>query len=263
MRAARPASWAARLGLPSWPARPGPPSWASRPERVPARRPGRRGQSAARAAVVGPRQSAARPASWGRGQSAARPEGEDRPPVVLPRSGGLLGRLVRPGGFAARRVEPAVSILQASSMSSVETSRSRSSSAMARGRSPPGASSRAGRPVFGADQDHREVADLARLNERQRLEQLVEGAEATGEDGECVGVLDEHHLAGEEVPELDAQIDVWVHRLLVRQLDVAADRKPPASWQPRLAASMMPGPPPVITAKPSRARFAASSRALA
>jgi len=31
---------------------------------------------------------------------------------------------------------------------------------------------------------------------------------------------------GEEVAELDAQIDVGIHRLLVRQLDVAADREP-------------------------------------
>ena len=35
---------------------------------------------------------------------------------------------------------------------------------------------------------------------------------------------------------------------------------PPASWQPRFAASIMPGPPPVITAKLSRASAAPSSR---
>ena len=41
----------------------------------------------------------------------------------------------------------------------------------------------------------------------------------------AVGVLDEHHLAGEEVAELDAEVDVRVEALLVRQLDVAADRQ--------------------------------------
>ena len=44
----------------------------------------------------------------------------------------------------------------------------------------------------------------------------------------AVRVLHEHRLAGEEVAELDAEVDVGVERLLVRQLDVAADREPAA-----------------------------------
>ena len=79
------------------------------------------------------------------------------------------------------------------------------------------------RPVGPADQHDREVADLAGLDQGQRLEQLVERAEATRQDDEAVGVLHEHHLAGEEVAELDPEVDVRVHALLVRQLDVAAD----------------------------------------
>ena len=67
--------------------------------------------------------------------------------------------------------------------------------------------------------------DLAGLDERQRLEQLVHRPVATGEDHEPVGVLHEHRLAREEVPELDPEIDVRVDRLLVGQLDVAADRE--------------------------------------
>ena len=39
----------------------------------------------------------------------------------------------------------------------------------------------------------------------------------------------------------------------MRQLDVAADRQAAALAAPRLAASMMPGPPPVMTAKPASA----------
>ncbi len=37
---------------------------------------------------------------------------------------------------------------------------------------------------------------------------------------------------------------------------------PPASRAPRLAASITPGPPPVITVKPSRATAAPTSRAI-
>ena len=68
-------------------------------------------------------------------------------------------------------------------------------------------------------------ADLAGLDQGQRLEQLVQRAEAAGQDHERVGVLHEHHLAGEEVAELDAEVDVRVEALLVGQLDVAADRQ--------------------------------------
>jgi hypothetical protein len=43
-------------------------------------------------------------------------------------------------------------------------------------------------------------------------------------------------LAREEVAELDAEVDVRVDALLVRQLDVAADDRPPPSrhrgWRP-------------------------------
>ena len=78
------------------------------------------------------------------------------------------------------------------------------------------------------DQDHREVAHLAGLDEGQCLEQLVHRAEAAGQDHERIGVLDEHHLAREEVAEIDAQVHVRVLPLLVGQLDVAADRQPTA-----------------------------------
>jgi hypothetical protein len=39
------------------------------------------------------------------------------------------------------------------------------------------------------------VADLAGLDPRQRLEQLVERSEAAREDDECARAADEHHLA--------------------------------------------------------------------
>src|SRR5205823_5702405 len=80
-------------------------------------------------------------------------------------------------------------------------------------------------PVPAPDQHDRKIADLARLDEGQALEQFVERPEATRHDDERVGVLHEHRLAGKEVLELDAQIDIGIEALLVGQLDVAADRQ--------------------------------------
>jgi hypothetical protein len=62
-----------------------------------------------------------------------------------------------------------------------------------------------------------------RLNQTQGLEELVHRAEASREDHEGFGVLHEHHLAHEEVPEVDRDIDVFVATLLEGQLDVASD----------------------------------------
>ena len=80
-------------------------------------------------------------------------------------------------------------------------------------------------PVGGPDEDHREVADLARLDQGQALEELVQRPEPARQDDERVGVLHEHRLPGEEVLELDAEVDVGVEALLVGQLDVAPDRQ--------------------------------------
>ncbi len=68
------------------------------------------------------------------------------------------------------------------------------------------------------------MSDLAGLDQRERLEQLVHRAEAAREDDERLRVLHEHRLAHEEVAEVDGRGDVVVHPLLERQLDVAADR---------------------------------------
>src|SRR5256885_14772011 len=75
-----------------------------------------------------------------------------------------------------------------------------------------------------AEEDDRKLKDLSRLDQRQRLEQLVECTEAAGEDDEGHRVLDEHRLPHEEVAEVDERIDVRIRSLLEGQLDVAADR---------------------------------------
>lgn len=56
-------------------------------------------------------------------------------------------------------------------------------------------------PLALADEDRGKVTDGGCLNQRQRLEQLVHGAEAAGADDEGTCVAHEHHLACEEVLE--------------------------------------------------------------
>jgi hypothetical protein len=64
--------------------------------------------------------------------------------------------------------------------------------------------------------------DLARLDQRERLGQLVEGPEAARHDDKAERVLEEQHLAHEEVVAGDDPIEVRVDVLLERQLDIAA-----------------------------------------
>ena len=54
-------------------------------------------------------------------------------------------------------------------------------------------------PVGVPDQNNRKIGDLARLNQRERLEQLVERAKPAGQRDERVRVLEQQHLADEEV----------------------------------------------------------------
>ena len=81
-------------------------------------------------------------------------------------------------------------------------------------------------PVVAAEQDDGELGDLLGLHQRERLEQLVQRAEAAREAHERLRVLHEHRLAGEEVAEVDAEVDPVVEALLERQLDAEPDREP-------------------------------------
>jgi len=69
------------------------------------------------------------------------------------------------------------------------------------------------------------VLDGRRLDQGQCLEQLIQGPVPTRANDEGAGVAHEHHLAREEVAKAEAEVDVFVQTLLVRQLDVAADRQ--------------------------------------
>ena len=113
-------------------------------------------------------------------------------------------------GWRACRCTAVIRRSRTSAGSSVSENRSMSSgeilpSASMRSRS----QSTSPRPVVAAHQHDREVTHLAGLDQAERLEQLVERAEAAGEDDEAAGVADEHHLAREEVVELEAQLTYW------------------------------------------------------
>ena len=77
-----------------------------------------------------------------------------------------------------------------------------------------------------AEQQQRDALHAAGLDQRQRLEELVERAEAAGEDRDGAGAQQEVDLARREIVEVEAELgrDVGVGRLLVRQDDVEADR---------------------------------------
>src|SRR5207249_586573 len=80
-------------------------------------------------------------------------------------------------------------------------------------------------PVLQAEQDDREVFYLARLDQRERFEQLVHRAVTARKHDEGGRILHKHRLADEEVAEVDGALDVGVEPLLERQLDVATDRE--------------------------------------
>ena len=102
---------------------------------------------------------------------------------------------------------------------------------------------------------------LAGLDQRQRLEQLVQRPEAAGKDDEALARLHEADLARVEVPERVLDVEVVVRPLLVGKLDVEADRQPSALLAPRFAASITPPPPPVTTAQPRSPKSRPVSRA--
>ena len=72
-----------------------------------------------------------------------------------------------------------------------------------------------------------------------------------GKSDDRARVADEHQLAGEEVVEGQADVDVGVHALLVGEQDVEPDRGRAGLLGAAVGGLHRPGPPPVITAKPA------------
>lgn len=84
-------------------------------------------------------------------------------------------------------------------------------------------------PILTTDQDDRDRIDLAGLDERECLEELVERAETTRECHQSLRAQQEVQLAKREIVESEAQIGghVGVGILLVGQVDVETDRLGP------------------------------------
>src|SRR2546429_3933347 len=68
------------------------------------------------------------------------------------------------------------------------------------------------------------MANLAVLNQSERLKKLVEGADAAGHNDEGVGIFYQQRFANEKVMQPDTTIEIHVGYLLEWQLDVASDR---------------------------------------
>ena len=86
-----------------------------------------------------------------------------------------------------------------------------------------------GSPVGLINQHDRDRRRLARLAQGKNLEQLVECAEAAGEDHQGVGAHRQMHLPHREIvkPEGQLRCGPAVRLLFLRQGDVEADRRSP------------------------------------
>ena len=79
--------------------------------------------------------------------------------------------------------------------------------------------------------------------------------------GEGVGIFYQQRFANEKIMQPDTTIEIDVGCCSNGSSMLHPTERPPTSFAPRLAASMMPGPPPVITVNPSRAIAAPIFRA--
>src|SRR5215203_1925140 len=79
-------------------------------------------------------------------------------------------------------------------------------------------------PIGGPHQHHRKMQNFLRLDEGQRLVQLVERSQSARQCDERIGILKEEYFAYKEVSARDYAIAIAVRLLLERQHDVDAYR---------------------------------------
>src|SRR5262245_42955473 len=103
------------------------------------------------------------------------------------------------------------------------------------------------RPIAAVDANQRDGWSLASLHQRQHLEQLGERAESAGEGDHRRRADRQMDLAHGEGVELKGELRsrIGIRLLLARHSILNPMDGAPTSNAPRLAASMMPGPPPV------------------
>src|SRR5262249_13143345 len=76
-------------------------------------------------------------------------------------------------------------------------------------------------------EDDRKMFDFFGLDEREGFKQFVHRPKATREDDKGMGIFDKHSLAYKEVAKVKRDIEVWIRRLIKRQLNVTANRTIP------------------------------------
>jgi len=103
--------------------------------------------------------------------------------------------------------------------------------------------------VFAAKHDQGKLRDALGLHQGRHFKKFVQRAKAARHENESEAVFDEANLARKKIMEMDRDIGKTVAALLVRQFDVEADGFAAGLVAPLFAASMMPGPPPVTTAR--------------
>ena len=120
----------------------------------------------------------------------------------------------------------AVMLFQIDAASSANQNSSASSGSMTPSSTRKGIST-ARRQIFFAHQHDRHHVHLARLQQRERLEQFIERAESAGERDQGAGALQEMKLAHREIVEAETQPrgDVGIRKLLVRQADIEPDAR--------------------------------------
>src|SRR6516165_297122 len=103
-------------------------------------------------------------------------------------------------------------------------------------------------PEFRAHRHHREALELLALNQRQRLKRLIQRAQTARHDDERARVLHKHDLPHKKWSISMNRSRYGFALCSMGRMMLHPRLTPPASFAPRLAASIMPGPPPVITA---------------
>src|SRR5213076_2762440 len=106
-------------------------------------------------------------------------------------------------------------------------------------------------PIIGYHNHDRKIFDLSGLNQSERFEQLIEGACAAGHDNKGVGIFNQESFAGEKVVQPHTAVEISVRRLLRRQFGSAANRTAASFLGAAVCSFHYPGPPPVMTVKPS------------
>ena len=75
-------------------------------------------------------------------------------------------------------------------------------------------------PEFATHENERKGTNFLALDESHGFKQFIESAETAGHDDIGARIFDQHDLAGEEVVEIEALVDVGIRSLFVRKINI-------------------------------------------